>query len=245
MESNHPSAREMSERLAVAASLALAPLQQCDGCDGKHGQRRRFRSAGGAPDDPANLWPEPYTAFLADGTAVGAHVKDQYENQLHAQVCSGALTLAEARQRIGVHWVHWRYGLPITTASGAPSEAPTSGAPAGSPSAAPSKPSPTGASGGSLAVRFTELPNPARRGTTATMEAKTSTGAACTAKVTWPSGTVSKAKGLQPTLTAGADGLIAWTWNVSSITKPGTSRATVTCRLGSTAGSASATFPLR
>jgi hypothetical protein len=191
---------------------------------------------GGAPDDPANLWPEPYAAFLSDGTAVGAHVKDQYENQLHAQVCSGALTLAEARERIGVHWVHWRFGLPM---------APASGAPAGSGSAGSPEPSPTAVSRGSLAVRFTSLPNPARRGSVASMQARTTTGATCTARVTWPSGTVSKAKGLQPTLTAGANGLVAWSWNVSSITKPGTSRATVTCRLGMAAGSATATFPLK
>jgi hypothetical protein len=38
---------------------------------------------GGAPRDPANLWPEPYTATAADGTPAGARVKDRFENQLH------------------------------------------------------------------------------------------------------------------------------------------------------------------
>jgi hypothetical protein len=32
---------------------------------------------GGDPRDPANLWPEPYSATLPDGTPVGARVKDQ------------------------------------------------------------------------------------------------------------------------------------------------------------------------
>jgi hypothetical protein len=196
---------------------------------------------GGAPDDPKNLWPEPYTAHLADGTDVGAHVKDQYENQLHAQVCSGALTLAEARQRIGVHWVHWRFGLPIAAGSATSSRAPAAGGSTAAGSSAPRTATP----GGSLAVRFTSLPNSALRGSVASMEARTTAGAACTARVTWPSGTVSQAKGLQPTLTAGPSGLVAWSWNVSSVTKPGTARASVTCRLGTAVGTATATFPLR
>ena len=45
---------------------------------------------GGHPTDPRNLWPEPYPrAARVDGI----------ENDLNAQVCSGALTLAEAQER--------------------------------------------------------------------------------------------------------------------------------------------------
>jgi hypothetical protein len=45
---------------------------------------------GGNPTDPRNLWPEPYPR-AAD--------VDKIENELNAQVCSGALTLAQAQQR--------------------------------------------------------------------------------------------------------------------------------------------------
>ena len=45
---------------------------------------------GGDPTDPRNLWPEPYPR--------AAHV-DEIENELNAQVCSGALTLAEAQEQ--------------------------------------------------------------------------------------------------------------------------------------------------
>jgi hypothetical protein len=45
---------------------------------------------GGDPDDPRNLWPEPYPR-AAD--------VDRIENQLNAEVCSGKLTLAEAQRR--------------------------------------------------------------------------------------------------------------------------------------------------
>jgi hypothetical protein len=43
---------------------------------------------GGDPTDPRNLWPEPYPR---------ASTVDQIENELNAQVCSGALSLADAQ----------------------------------------------------------------------------------------------------------------------------------------------------
>jgi hypothetical protein len=43
---------------------------------------------GGHPTDPRNLWPEPYPR-AAD--------VDKIENQLNAKICSGALSLADAR----------------------------------------------------------------------------------------------------------------------------------------------------
>ncbi|MHB8961001.1 MAG: hypothetical protein ACYDAN_15430 [Candidatus Limnocylindrales bacterium] len=64
---------------------------------------------GGAPRDPANLWPEPYSAALADGTPVGARVKDQLENRLNHLVCSGEMPLATAQHLIATHWIDaWR-----------------------------------------------------------------------------------------------------------------------------------------
>lgn len=56
---------------------------------------------GGNPTDPNNLWPEPYTASIADG---GAKTKDQVENYLHAQVCAGRMTLLEAQESIADDW---------------------------------------------------------------------------------------------------------------------------------------------
>jgi hypothetical protein len=43
---------------------------------------------GGDPTDPRNLWPEPYPR---------ASAVDRIENELNAQVCSGALSLMEAQ----------------------------------------------------------------------------------------------------------------------------------------------------
>ena len=45
---------------------------------------------GGDPTDPRNLWPEPYPR---------ASAVDRIENALNAQVCSGALSLAEAQRK--------------------------------------------------------------------------------------------------------------------------------------------------
>lgn len=50
---------------------------------------------GGAPKDPLNLWPEPRT-----GPHASSSVKDSSENSLKAKVCSGALTLDQARKLI-------------------------------------------------------------------------------------------------------------------------------------------------
>lgn len=46
---------------------------------------------GGHPNDPANLWPMPMR--LAKG-------KDRWETELHRQVCSGKMSLAEAQLKI-------------------------------------------------------------------------------------------------------------------------------------------------
>ncbi len=56
---------------------------------------------GGNPTDPKNLWPEPYETSVPDG---GAHAKDKVENYLHAEVCSGSLTLDQARREISEDW---------------------------------------------------------------------------------------------------------------------------------------------
>jgi hypothetical protein len=56
---------------------------------------------GGDPTDPKNLWPEPYKTSIPEG---GARYKDQVENYLHKQVCSGNISLEEAQKEIAFDW---------------------------------------------------------------------------------------------------------------------------------------------
>jgi hypothetical protein len=51
----------------------------------------------GGSNDIRNLWPEKYTG------ADNAHDKDKLENSLHADVCAGRITLAQAQHAI-VRW---------------------------------------------------------------------------------------------------------------------------------------------
>jgi hypothetical protein len=53
---------------------------------------------GGAPGDPANLWPEPHPS---------PNEKDEVEAAAHDAVCAGELSLRDAQQRIATDW----YGL--------------------------------------------------------------------------------------------------------------------------------------
>lgn len=57
-------------------------------------------AVGGAPRDPNNLWPEPRSG--ADAAAA----KDREENQLHADVCAGRMSLADAQRKIVADWTH-------------------------------------------------------------------------------------------------------------------------------------------
>jgi hypothetical protein len=55
----------------------------------------------------ANLFPEAAT------TRPGSHEKDRLENRLHAEVCSGTITLRRAQRLIARNWVtayHARFG---------------------------------------------------------------------------------------------------------------------------------------
>lgn len=53
----------------------------------------------GGSNDIANLWPE------AASPAPGFHEKDQVENYLHDQVCSGAMPLKDAQREIATNWL--------------------------------------------------------------------------------------------------------------------------------------------
>lgn len=53
----------------------------------------------GGSNDIANLWPE------AASPKPGFHEKDQVENYLHDQVCSGAMSLHDAQVQISTNWL--------------------------------------------------------------------------------------------------------------------------------------------
>ncbi len=53
----------------------------------------------GGSNDIANLWPE------AAYPTPGFHEKDQLENYLHDQVCSGAMSLTDAQREIATNWL--------------------------------------------------------------------------------------------------------------------------------------------
>jgi hypothetical protein len=53
----------------------------------------------GGSNEIANLWPE------AANPTPGFHQKDQVENYLHDQVCSGAISLSDAQVEIATDWL--------------------------------------------------------------------------------------------------------------------------------------------
>lgn len=53
----------------------------------------------GGGNGPLNVWPEM--------TVAGKHRKDALENRLHASVCRGALSLAEAQHEVVNFWHYW------------------------------------------------------------------------------------------------------------------------------------------
>jgi hypothetical protein len=61
---------------------------------------------GGNPEDPANLWMQPFErrgAHLA-ASGQGAESKDVLENRLHREVCAGQITLSDAQREISGDW---------------------------------------------------------------------------------------------------------------------------------------------
>jgi hypothetical protein len=56
---------------------------------------------GGAPRDPANLWPEPR---YDTGTGYTSADKDAVENKLKTAVCDGRVQLADAQNAIATDW---------------------------------------------------------------------------------------------------------------------------------------------
>ena len=78
----------------------------------------------GGDNSVANLWPE---------VSPGFHEKDAIENELHADVCAGRVTLRAAQRQIARDWRHTAAGQPRTTsrprraAPSAPSSSGTQG----------------------------------------------------------------------------------------------------------------------
>jgi hypothetical protein len=60
----------------------------------------------GGSNDIANLWPE------AASPKPGFHEKDQVENYLHDQVCSGAMPLHDAQTQIATNWLAVYHRMP-------------------------------------------------------------------------------------------------------------------------------------
>ncbi len=60
----------------------------------------------GGSNDISNLWPE------AANPQPGFHQKDQVENYLHDQVCSGALALSAAQREIATNWLAVYQNIP-------------------------------------------------------------------------------------------------------------------------------------
>ncbi|SEM34948.1 hypothetical protein [Streptacidiphilus jiangxiensis] len=56
---------------------------------------------GGAPRDPANLWPEPH---YATGSGYTSTNKDAVENKLKTAVCNGTVQLTDAQNAIATDW---------------------------------------------------------------------------------------------------------------------------------------------
>ncbi len=69
---------------------------------------------GGNPTDLANLWPEPYVASIPNG---GAKSKDLVENYLHAQLCAGRISLAQAQKEISTDWYAVFKTMPVKLGS--------------------------------------------------------------------------------------------------------------------------------
>jgi hypothetical protein len=188
----------------------------------------------GGSNDQSNLFPE------AASPKPGFHEKDQVENYLHDQVCSGATTLVQAQQAIATNWLAIYETLPgaiSSTPQSFPTQANTQApqptqpqaAPTQSPQATAPQSQPTAAASG---FTLTQLTSPVARGGNASATIQTAAGAACSISYVTPSGNKSTAQGLVSE-NADGSGVCAWTWKISSTTKPGNGTVTITAN-GST-----------
>jgi hypothetical protein len=163
----------------------------------------------GGSNDIANLWPE------AAEPKPGFHEKDQVENYLHDQVCSGRIMLGDAQRMAATNWLAVYDQLPHTPAASKPT------APAG----ATTNQVPSGQSGGAVQIVSATGAAPGGR---ASVTAKAPPEATCSIGYTTPAGTSSKAQGLG-TKMVDSSGAVSWTWDIGPSTRPGTGTVVVTC----------------
>src|SRR3954454_13310839 len=97
-------------RPGYASSVRNVSTATKDAVYGAYGMTRHFDGADGEVDHlvslelggsnaSANLFPEAATP------SPGSHEKDRLENELHAEICSGQITLREAQHLIAHNWV--------------------------------------------------------------------------------------------------------------------------------------------
>jgi hypothetical protein len=167
----------------------------------------------GGSNDIANLWPE------AAAPRPGFHEKDQVENYLHDQVCSGRMSLADAQRTAATDWLAGYDQMQQTSPRRRPTSAPaTSGG----------QPTPNqGQSGQSGAAEIVSVTGAAPGGR-ASVTAQAPPGSTCSLAYTTPAGTSSRAQGLG-TKTADASGTVSWSWEIGPSTRPGTGTVVVNC----------------
>jgi hypothetical protein len=186
----------------------------------------------GGSNDIANLWPEP-----ADPRP-GFHEKDRVENELHARLCAGTITLADAQRQIAVNWLDlWNRGVAGAVDAAGDSSLDVE-APATVTISATSTPAPVATRTAPPNSTNSPAPAPAgvtflsvvggRPGQTASVSVQTTPGASCAITYVTPHGTVSVAQGLV-TKTADTSGHASWTWLIGARTEPGTGTVTVAC----------------
>jgi hypothetical protein len=88
---------------------------------------------GGAANDRRNLWPE---------NGESPNLKDRVENDLHARVCDGRMTLASAQRIIALSWISY-YNQNLKPKPTPSSQRPTQPPPTPLPAPVPT-PTPTG-----------------------------------------------------------------------------------------------------
>lgn len=104
-----------------------------------------------------------------------------------------------------------------------------------------STPQPTSKPSGSFSVAATVSPNPVRSGSTATLTAKSTVGASCSATVTYSTGSHPRSFD-GSAKTVGSSGSVSWTWTIGSSGNGGTAK--VTCILRSQSKIATANFTI-
>jgi hypothetical protein len=161
------------------------------------------------------------TAFAALATADSNGDQTAFVNQAHA-IGVECAKLADAATAAGGFSAAEETGLnKFTLGSASPSPV--------------SSPTPVAPAPAALEVHITSS-------TYGHVAATTKAEAVCTAAAVLPSGRTSTAAGLQVSMTAGANGVVAWDYRTTGNTGKGTGTHTVTCQLNGKVASGSADF---